>query len=83
MTYYRIVFQDNGIGFEQQYAGQIFAIFERLNNASKYEGTGIGLALCLKIVQQHHGTIEAEGKENAGSRFTIILPEKQTGINIV
>jgi two-component system CheB/CheR fusion protein len=83
VEFYRITIADNGIGFEQQYAGQIFAIFERLNNVNQYEGTGIGLALCLKIVQYHKGFIFAEGQQNVGSKFTLILPASQPGTNVV
>ena len=66
--------QDNGIGFEQQYAEKIFNIFQRLNGRMDYEGTGIGLAICRKIAMNHHGIIAAESKEGTGSEFIIILP---------
>lgn len=75
--YAYIQVKDNGIGFDQQFAEQIFSIFERLNAASEYEGTGIGLALCRKIVNNHHGYIRAEGEEDKGTSFYIILPIKQ------
>ena len=74
LSYSEICFKDNGIGFEQQFAEQIFSIFERLNNQEQYSGTGIGLALCQKIVQHHHGGIRAEGKENDGAAFYVLLP---------
>ncbi len=77
LSYVEISFKDNGIGFEQQFAGQIFSIFERLHNQEQYSGTGIGLALCQKIVQHHHGGIRAEGKENDGAIFYVILPLTQ------
>ncbi len=80
--FYRIIFRDNGIGFDPQYATQIFAVFERLNNASKYDGTGIGLALCLRIVQFHSGRINAAGSPGKGSTFTVDLPATQTGTNV-
>ena len=72
--YVKLVFTDNGIGFEQQYAEQIFIIFQRLNNMRSYSGTGIGLALCKKIVDHHDGVIIAKSAPGAGASFTIILP---------
>ncbi len=76
LNYYQILFSDNGIGFDQKYATQIFTIFKRLNwNHSSYEGTGIGLALCNKIVENHNGFICAKGEENKGATFEIYLPE--------
>ena len=78
LSYSEISFKDNGIGFEQQFAEQIFSIFERLNNQRQYSGTGIGLALCQKIVQHHHGGIRAEGKENDGAIFYVLLPLTQS-----
>jgi PAS domain S-box-containing protein len=78
LSYSEISFRDNGIGFEQQFADQIFSIFERLNNREQYSGTGIGLALCRKIAQHHHGGIRAEGKENEGAVFYVVLPLKQS-----
>jgi PAS domain S-box-containing protein len=78
LSYAEISFKDNGIGFEQQFADQIFSIFERLNNQEQYSGTGIGLALCEKIVQHHHGGIRAEGKENDGAVFYVLLPLTQS-----
>lgn len=70
----KIVLQDNGIGFSPQYAFRIFQTFTRLHSKDQYEGTGLGLALCKKIVERHHGTIMAEGKLNEGATFTITLP---------
>jgi len=70
----KIVFEDNGIGFSNNYAGKIFAIFQRLNGKSEYEGTGIGLAICKKIVEHHHGIIYAHGEPDKGAVFTIVLP---------
>jgi PAS domain S-box-containing protein len=72
-----IVVADNGIGFDQEYADRIFDTFTRLNAKDKYEGTGLGLALCKKIVERHHGTIEAIGKRGEGAAFIINLPFKQ------
>lgn len=73
-AYYKISISDNGIGFEQQYADKIFEIFQRLHRQEDYAGTGIGLAICKKIVQNHKGFIEAVGIPNVGSTFIIYLP---------
>jgi PAS domain S-box-containing protein len=77
IQYQRISVADNGIGFEQAFAQKIFKTFTRLNAKDKYEGTGLGLSLCKKIVERHHGTIDAEGKINEGAVFTIVLPQHQ------
>ncbi len=69
-----IQFKDNGIGFEQVYADKIFHIFNRLNNRGKYNGTGVGLALCKKIAENHNGSIRAESKPGLGTTFYIQLP---------
>ncbi len=76
-AYYRLEFRDNGIGFGQEYADKIFQIFQRLHGKTEYSGTGIGLAICKKIVQNHHGHIEASATQGSGAVFTIYLPEKQ------
>lgn len=73
--YYCISVKDNGIGFEQEYSEKIFGIFQRLNG-NNYEGTGIGLAICKKIVENHHGFLLAESKLNDGAEFFILLPKK-------
>lgn len=75
--YCRIFVQDNGIGFDQKYSEEIFGMFKRLHLNTEYEGTGIGLALCKKIVEEHNGFISAKSKVNEGSTFIISLPVKQ------
>lgn len=77
LSYCLIEFKDNGIGFDQQYAEQIFTIFQRLHTKHEYAGTGIGLALCRKIVLNHHGNISAHSENGEGATFRIILPLKQ------
>lgn len=72
-----IIVADNGIGFEQQFAEQIFQLFERLHPMDEYEGTGVGLALCRKVVENHHGHIFALSEENEGAAFHVVLPVKQ------
>ena len=70
----KISFADNGIGFPQQYADKVFAIFQRLHPVDKYAGTGIGLALCKKIVDNHGGHIDVQSEPGAGTTFFIYLP---------
>lgn len=70
-------FSDNGIGFDNKYTSRIFAIFQRLHGKGEYEGTGIGLATCRKIVDRHRGAIQAEGIVGEGAVFTVTLPTKQ------
>lgn len=77
LSYCLIEFRDNGIGFDQQYAEQIFTIFQRLHTKHEYAGTGIGLALCRKIVLNHHGSINAYSENGEGATFRITLPLKQ------
>lgn len=72
--YWHLVFEDNGIGFEQQHAEKIFTIFQRLHNREVYSGTGIGLAICKKAVENNNGFIYAEGRPNQGAAFHIYLP---------
>ncbi|MCY7422137.1 MAG: PAS domain S-box protein, partial [Chitinophagaceae bacterium] len=78
ISYVEIIFKDNGIGFEQQYAEKIFTIFQRLHNKETYSGTGIGLALTKKIIENHHGEIFADAKKNKGAEFHVILPIRQS-----
>lgn len=75
--FYRIYVKDNGIGFEQQYAEQIFTMFKRLHAGPEYKGTGIGLAICKKIVEEHHGYISAKSSVDEGTTFTISLPAQE------
>lgn len=72
--YIQLEIKDNGIGFEQEYAEQIFTMFQRLNNGMEYGGTGIGLAMCKKIVENHRGIIKAASALHKGATFTIYLP---------
>jgi signal transduction histidine kinase len=71
-----ITIEDNGLGFEQEQAEQIFGIFERLHGKNTYSGTGVGLAICKRIVDRHNGSIRAEGKLGEGARFIVRLPER-------
>ncbi len=71
-----IVVEDNGIGFAEEHLEQIFMPFRRLHGRTAYEGTGIGLALCRKIVERHGGTLRAESEPGEGSRFFVTLPVK-------
>ena len=77
LLYYKIEITDNGVGFKNENAKKIFHPFVRLHGKSQFAGNGIGLAICSKIADIHHGTIYAEGRENAGARFILILPESQ------
>ena len=74
VRYGRIYIEDNGIGFDQKYAEQIFDMFRRLHSNAEYEGTGIGLALCKKIVDMHNGFISALGRPGEGATFIVSLP---------
>ena len=73
-NYYKISVSDNGLGFDPQFADKIFMIFHRLANHST-RGSGIGLAICKKIVQNHDGIIKATGKINEGAQFDMYFPE--------
>jgi PAS domain S-box-containing protein len=79
IKYFAVEVEDNGIGFETQYSSTIFKIFQRLHGKSEYPGSGIGLAICKKIIDHHKGVIYAESERSKGSKFTFILPEKQYG----
>ncbi|MDQ6608573.1 MAG: PAS domain S-box protein, partial [Bacteroidota bacterium] len=77
LDFCKITVADNGIGFKQEYAEQIFHIFQRLHRKADYEGTGIGLAMCKKIAINHQGYINADGSTENGAVFNVILPIKQ------
>jgi signal transduction histidine kinase len=72
--YVKIAFTDNGIGFEKEYADRIFQIFQRLHGKSEYPGSGIGLAICKKIVDRHKGLIRVDSAPLKGSVFSLFLP---------
>jgi signal transduction histidine kinase len=71
-----ITVADNGLGFEPQHGDRVFIMFQRLNGR-QFDGSGIGLAVCRRIVERHHGTIEARGVAGEGASFVIRLPEQQ------
>ena len=73
-VYHVIEIADNGIGFEQQYAQKIFQMFARLHGKNEYSGTGVGLSIVQKVVENHNGMIRAEGEPGKGAKFTVYLP---------
>jgi signal transduction histidine kinase len=77
LVQWRIKVQDNGIGFDEKYREKIFEVFHRLHSRTEYEGSGIGLSLCRKIVGRHNGSISGDSVLGQGSTFLITLPEKQ------
>ncbi|MBA4852553.1 sensor histidine kinase [Emticicia sp. BO119] len=80
-TFYHLCFQDNGIGFERTYAEKIFVIFQRLHGRQDYEGTGIGLAICKRVMGNHNGFIFAEGELGKGARFHLFFPKTPNLVN--
>ncbi len=74
---YRIMVEDNGVGFDEKYADRLFQVFQRLHGRSEYEGTGIGLAICRKIIERHGGSITAQSAPDRGATFVVTLPLKQ------
>ena len=73
----RLVVEDNGIGFDKKYLSRIFTPFQRLHGRGEYEGTGMGLAICRRIVERHQGTIDAKSTPGKGSAFIVCLPAHQ------
>ena len=73
----QIFIEDNGIGFDEKYLDRIFNAFQRLHGRSEYEGTGMGLAICRKIVERHDGYITARSLSGCGSTFIVTLPLQQ------
>jgi light-regulated signal transduction histidine kinase (bacteriophytochrome) len=78
LKFYKIVVRDYGIGFDQEFAMKIFQIFQRLHGKAEYPGSGIGLAICKKIAENHNGRIYAESEPGKGAKFIVILPESQS-----
>jgi len=74
---YNLIVEDNGIGFDEKYCDRIFTVFQRLHGRSEYEGTGLGLAVCRKIVERHGGSITAKSKPGQGAKFIASMPIKQ------
>src|SRR4030095_7209554 len=77
--YYKIMVADNGIGFDPKYTDEIFMVFKRLHSYHEFEGSGVGLSICKKIVEKHNGFITAQSALDQGSEFIIVLPQKQSG----
>jgi PAS domain S-box-containing protein len=80
LAFYRITVSDNGIGFEEKYLDRIFKVFQRLHGRNEYEGTGIGLAVCAKIVERHSGQLTAQSAPGEGATFIVRLPLLQPKI---
>lgn len=72
--YHHIIYTDNGTGFDPQYNTRVFGLFQRLHSKNEHGGTGIGLAICKRIVENHNGIIVADGRLNQGVRFDIYIP---------
>ncbi|HVV01982.1 MAG TPA: ATP-binding protein, partial [Verrucomicrobiae bacterium] len=75
--------RDNGIGFDEKYMDKIFAVFQRLHGRNEYEGTGVGLAVCRRIADRHHGSITARSRPGEGATFLVTLPLRQTEQTVV
>jgi signal transduction histidine kinase len=78
----RISVSDNGIGFDEKFCEQVFEPFQRLHGPDQYEGTGIGLAICRKIVHRHGGSIWSSSRPGKGSSFTFTLPYRGTSAEV-
>lgn len=79
---YEITIEDNGIGFDEKYLDKIFTVFQRLHGRAEYEGSGIGLAVCRKIVERHNGTITATSTPGNGAKFKLTLPRHQSNAEL-
>jgi signal transduction histidine kinase len=75
--WWRLTVADNGIGFDEKYLDKIFTVFQRLHGRSEYEGSGVGLAVCRRIVERHNGDITARSVPGEGAAFLITLPAAQ------
>ena len=73
----RLTVADDGIGFDEKYLDRIFQVFQRLHGRTEYEGTGVGLAICRKIVERHGGDITAQSAPGQGATFVVTLPTRQ------
>ncbi len=78
----RMLVEDNGIGFDEKYVEQIFGPFQRLHGHEVYEGTGMGLAICRRVIERHSGEITAKSIPGEGARFVVTLPIKQVEANL-
>jgi Bacteriophytochrome (light-regulated signal transduction histidine kinase) len=76
-NYFKITVTDNGIGFDEKQSGEIFKVFKRLHSYQEYEGTGVGLSICKKIIEKHGGFITVKSAVDKGTSFIMGLPEKQ------
>ncbi|MFQ5672771.1 MAG: ATP-binding protein [Nitrospinales bacterium] len=79
--HFKISVEDNGIGFDEKYKDKIFQPFQRLHGKSAYGGTGMGLAICNKIIKRHNGKIEVKSTLNEGTTFTLTLPQKPSNVD--